>query len=99
MIQPDPPETVMPRSFALGAYFEAFIDAQLKSGRYNNASEVVRDSLRLLEDREKLRQLKLAELRQMVQQGMDSGLSDEDPEAFFDRLIVTYNSMASETKA
>ena len=42
----------MPRSFALGGHFENFIDEQLRSGRYNNASEVVRDGLRMLEDRE-----------------------------------------------
>ena len=48
----------MPRSFALGGHFENFIDEQLRSGRYNNASEVVRDGLRMLEDRENLRQLK-----------------------------------------
>lgn len=35
----------MPRSYALGDRFEAFIDAQVKGGRYNNASEVVRDAL------------------------------------------------------
>ena len=89
----------MPRSFALGAHFEAFIDSQLKSGRYNNASEVVRDSLRLLEDREKLRELKLAELRQLVRQGLDSGLSEENPDAVFDRLIAGYKSVAEQAKS
>ena len=42
----------MPRSFALGDHFEAFIEAQVQGGRYNNASEVVRDALRLIEERE-----------------------------------------------
>lgn len=32
----------MPRSFTLGEHFELFIDDQLASGRFNNASEVVR---------------------------------------------------------
>ena len=41
----------MPRSFALGDHSEEFIDAQVNGGRYNNASEVVRDALRLEEDR------------------------------------------------
>jgi len=42
----------MPSSFALGEHFEAFIKSMVASGRYNNASEVVRDGLRLLEDRQ-----------------------------------------------
>ena len=84
----------MPPSFALGAHFEVFIDTQLKSGRYNNPSEVAWDSPRLLEDREMLRELKLAELGQLVRQGLDSGLSDESPDTVFDRLIASYKSMA-----
>lgn len=57
----------MPRSFALGDHFEDFIDTQVTGGRYNNASEVVRDALRLLEDQERQRQL---ELRQLIEQGL-----------------------------
>lgn len=44
----------MSLSFTLGQRFEAFIQAQLASGRYNDASDVVRDALRLLEDRERV---------------------------------------------
>ena len=40
-------------SVALGAHFEEFIQACILSGRYNNASEVVRSGLRLLEDQGK----------------------------------------------
>ena len=39
----------MPASVALSQHFEKFILAQVKSGRYNNVSEVVRTSLRLME--------------------------------------------------
>ena len=43
-------------SIALGSHYEAFIRKQLDSGRYNNASEVVRAALRLLEDFEASRE-------------------------------------------
>jgi len=83
----------MPRSFALGDRFEAFINAQVQGGRYNNASEVVRDALRLLEDQEKLRELRLAELRRLAEEGRASGLSAEDGEAVLDRLEAKYRAM------
>ena len=57
----------MPTSVALGSHFEEFVKQQLESGRFNNVSEVVRAGLRLLEDDEKLRQLKVA-----IQAGIDS---------------------------
>ena len=57
----------MPTSVALGSHFEEFVKQQLESGRFNNVSEVVRAGLRLLEDAEQLRQLKVA-----IQAGIDS---------------------------
>ena len=53
----------MPTSVALGAHFETFIKEQIASGRYNNASEVVREGLRLLEDRQVVRRMSLETLR------------------------------------
>ena len=84
----------MPSSYTLGPRFENLIKELVESGRYNNASEVVRDGLRLLEDREQLRTLKIAELRDLVDEGRRSGLSDEDGEAFLDRLEGKYQAMA-----
>lgn len=45
----------MPSSYTLGARFKEFIQQLVQSGRYNNASEVVRDGLRMVEDRERRR--------------------------------------------
>lgn len=62
----------MPTSVALGNHFEEFIKEQLESGRFNNVSEVVRAGLRLLEDEEKLRQIRYTELKTAIQEGIDS---------------------------
>ncbi len=53
------------RSVVIGERYEAFIDKQVASGRFNNASEVVRAALRLLEDEE----AKLEELRALIAEG------------------------------
>lgn len=63
----------MPSSYVLGDHFESFIKEQIQQGRYASASEVVRDGLRALEDREKLRAVKLEALRTEIQRGVDSG--------------------------
>ncbi len=59
----------MPSSYTLGKHFEAFVQAQLATGRYNNASEVVRDALRLMEERER----RLASLDRAITEGMADG--------------------------
>jgi antitoxin ParD1/3/4 len=63
----------MPSSYVIGDHFESFIKEQIQQGRYASASEVVRDGLRALEDREKLRAMKLEALRHEIQRGADSG--------------------------
>ncbi len=74
----------MPTSYTLGKHFESFVQAQLASGRYNNASEVLRDALRLMEDRER----KLAALDTAIERGLadiDAGRVT-DADAVFDEL-------------
>lgn len=63
----------MPSSFTLGTHFEGFIRQQVNSGRYASASEVVRDSLRLLEEREDERAARLNALRAEIDEGAASG--------------------------
>lgn len=59
-------------SVSLGDYFENFVDNRISEGRYNNASEVIRAGLRLLEEEEnQIRRLKLA-----IQEGLDSGIAE-----------------------
>ena len=62
---------------------EKFVADRVQSGMYHSASEVVREALRLLKDKDLLREIKLAELRQSIQQGKDSGDAHElDIDAF-----------------
>jgi antitoxin ParD1/3/4 len=55
----------------LGATFDNFIAELLKSGMYQSQSEVVREGLRLLKDREELKNLRLAELRKEIAKGSE----------------------------
>jgi len=51
---------------------EKYIRTKVDSGRYLSASEVVREALRLLEQKEK----RLEELRFEIQKGLESGHSE-----------------------
>jgi antitoxin ParD1/3/4 len=51
---------------------EQLIQERVRSGRYTSASEVVREALRLLQDRDELRRLRMDELRVKVAGGLDS---------------------------
>lgn len=48
-----------------------FVRQQVETGLYQSASEVVRDGLRLLMDREQIRKLRLDELRKKVAIGIE----------------------------
>jgi len=67
----------MATSYSIGKHFEELIDSLIKSGRYSTASEIMRDGLRLIEEREERRQAKLEALRAEIQKGFDSGPAEE----------------------
>ena len=56
-------------SVSLGDYFDNFIQNSLNTGRYKNASEVIRAALRLFEEEES----KIIALRNAIQEGIESG--------------------------
>ena len=58
-------------NFSLTPQLEQFVRDQVESGSYNNASEVVREALCLLQNTEEERQLKMARLREAIQVGRD----------------------------
>jgi antitoxin ParD1/3/4 len=54
---------------------EKYIQEKVSSGLYYSASEIVCEGLHLLKEREQLQQIRLQELRQDIQAGIDSGES------------------------
>ena len=67
----------MATSYSIGKHFEELIDSLIESGRYATASEVMREGLRLVEEREERRKAKLEALRAEIQKGFDSGPAEE----------------------
>ena len=74
----------MPRntSVTIGNHFEAFINDQVKQGRYGSASEVVRAGLRLLEEHE----TRVRQLRAALIEGEESGFVEYSLKEFMDSL-------------
>lgn len=88
----------MPTSVALSPHFESFIQEQVKSGRYNNASEVVRAGLRMLEDQHTQAKIQQEELRAAIAAGISSGPKKSADEVF-DRLEIKYRKQAGKRAA
>ena len=84
----------MPSSYTLGEHFEGFVRKQLATGRYNNASEVLRDALRLMEDRER----RLAALDAAIEHGIAAADAGQvhDADAVFDELEDRYARLAED---
>ncbi len=72
----------MPSSCVIGDHLEAFVNEQIQQGNYASASEVIRDGLRALEARERLRAARLEALRSDIQRGADSGAGIEAEAVF-----------------
>ncbi len=54
---------------------EAFVYRKVESGRYNSASEVIRESLRLLEEEDWFKERRLLELRAEIEKGLEDSAS------------------------
>jgi antitoxin ParD1/3/4 len=82
----------MERSFDIGKEQEAFIDEAVSTGRFETADDVVRESLRLLQEREAAHKRFEAEIAQSIADA-DAGRV-HDAEEVFDRLERKYREMA-----
>ena len=72
----------MASSYSIGKHFEGLIERLIESGRYSTASEIMREGLRLVEEREERRKAKLEALRAEIQKGIDSGPAEEVGDMF-----------------
>jgi antitoxin ParD1/3/4 len=72
----------MASSYSIGKHFENLIESLIESGRYSTASEIMREGLRLIEEREERRKAKLEALRAEIQKGIDSGPAEEVGDMF-----------------
>jgi antitoxin ParD1/3/4 len=70
-------------SISLGNHFETFVEKSISKGRFQNASEVIRAGLRMLEEEEN----KIIALRNAIQEGIQSGIvKDFDPKKHLEKL-------------
>jgi antitoxin ParD1/3/4 len=60
-------------NISLTPQLEELVKRKVDSGLYVSASEVLREALRLLEERDRLSALRLEELRTEIMRGLDSG--------------------------
>jgi len=71
--------TVPTRNINLTPQTNTFVDEKIRSGRYANASEVVRAGLRALEEDEQEEAARLEALRSALIAGEESGFVEGDP--------------------
>ncbi len=81
------------RNVVLSEHQQHLVESLVQSGRYQNASEVLREGLRLVEERERSENAKLKVLRQAARQGWTdvsagryTDLADEQLEDFIGQL-------------
>jgi antitoxin ParD1/3/4 len=58
-------------NISLTKEFENYVSQKVESGMYHSASEVIRDGLRLMKERDDLHQSRLTELRKEIAIGID----------------------------
>lgn len=81
------------RNVVLSDHQHNFVETLVRSGRYQNASEVLREGLRLIEERERVEAAKLEALQQAARQGWEdvaigryTDVADDQLEDFIGQL-------------
>jgi antitoxin ParD1/3/4 len=89
---------------SLTAELDKFVNAKVESGRYNSASEVVREALRLLEEHDQARAVRLAGFNQELGRRLDTldrgqHVSPADARARLKRKSEQRRKAKAQTKA
>jgi antitoxin ParD1/3/4 len=90
-------EIAVPSSVNLGEKLEAFISQAVSNGRYGSRSEVLREGVRMIQEREK----RLEQLDQALAQGLadiEAGRI-EDAGPVFERLIARLDERSAKPRA
>jgi antitoxin ParD1/3/4 len=87
------------RNVSLPDELDRFINNKVAAGLYANASEVVRTALRNLEQDEREYEARLAALRVLINEGINSDPADDvDGEEFFEQMRVHIAARGGEKK-
>lgn len=84
---------------SLTPHLEELVRDKVKSGLYNSASEVVREALRLMEDRDRVREMRLEDLRKEIQIGIDQLERGESTEYTTETLHELFDDIKARGKA
>jgi len=83
------------RNVSLTAEQDAFVERVVKAGEYQNASEAIRDALRVLQQKRREDALKLRALRVQIKAGLEAldrgdftDVADVDLDGYLERLTA-----------
>jgi antitoxin ParD1/3/4 len=83
------------RNVSLTAEQDAFVERVVKAGEYQNASEAIRDALRVLQQKRREDALKLRALRARIKAGLEAlergdftEVADEDLDGYLEKLTA-----------
>jgi antitoxin ParD1/3/4 len=82
------------RSIILSPELAEAIDGAVKAGEYASDNEAIGDALREWKERRDNHGYTIAELRRLIQEGIDSGISDESGPDFMRRMKEKYLAKA-----
>ena len=86
------------RNISLTDHLDRFVEANIEAGRYQNASEVMREALRLLEFRQREDELRLRRLEQALRIGEDAFLRGDYDVVEFDDIESYVESLGATGK-